>query len=60
MKADSIENWLKTAEETPGSWWGHWTKWLSGHSDDMVEPRGPGKVSGTIENAPGTYVKVRH
>ncbi|MGI9424339.1 MAG: PHA/PHB synthase family protein [Hyphomicrobiaceae bacterium] len=59
LKADTIENWLKTAEETPGSWWGHWTKWLAGHSDDRVEPREPGSVSGTIEDAPGSYVTLR-
>ncbi len=59
LKADSIENWLKTATETPGSWWGHWTNWLAGHSGDQIPAREPGKASGVIEDAPGSYVKIR-
>jgi polyhydroxyalkanoate synthase len=59
LKADSIDTWLKTATETPGSWWGHWINWLSGHSGDKVPAREPGKVSGVIEDAPGSYVKIR-
>ena len=60
LKSDSIENWLKSATETPGSWWGHWAKWLATHSDDKVSVRVPGENSGTIEDAPGSYVKHIH
>ena len=59
LQADTIDNWLQTATETPGSWWGYWTEWLSGHSQDMIAPREPGKVLGTIEDAPGSYVRER-
>ncbi len=59
IKADTIENWLKTANETPGSWWGHWTDWLGSYSGDKVAARTPGAVTGSIEDAPGSYVKLR-
>ncbi|MGI9520699.1 MAG: PHA/PHB synthase family protein [Hyphomicrobiaceae bacterium] len=59
LKADSIENWLKTAQETPGSWWGYWIEWLTAHSAQKIDARSPGAVSGVIEDAPGSYVKTR-
>jgi len=59
VKADGIENWLKTATETPGSWWKHWADWLGGHSRGRASARKPGSVSGCLEDAPGAYVKVR-
>lgn len=60
IKADTVETWLKTAEETPGSWWGHWTEWLASHSGEKIAPRQPGATSGVIEDAPGSYVRNRH
>ncbi|MEO1608245.1 MAG: class I poly(R)-hydroxyalkanoic acid synthase [Pseudomonadota bacterium] len=58
LKCDTIDHWLKTAAETPGSWWGHWAEWLAGYSGDKVAARTPGQVLEIIEDAPGTYVKV--
>ena len=58
-RADTLEEWLANAEETPGSWWPHWAKWLAGHSGAMVTARVPGVRLGTIEDAPGSYVKAK-
>jgi polyhydroxyalkanoate synthase len=36
-----------------------WSKWLSGHSGNMVAARKPGAKLGTIEDAPGSFVRVK-
>ena len=51
--------WIAQAQETPGSWWPDWDKWLSKKSGKKVAPRKPGKKLGVIEDAPGSYVKSR-
>lgn len=58
-RADTLEEWLAHAEETPGSWWPHWAKWLSQKSGSKVAARVPGAKLGTIEDAPGSYVKTK-
>ncbi|WP_112321589.1 PHA/PHB synthase family protein [Oceanibium sediminis] len=55
----TLADWTDAAEETQGSWWPDWDRWLSERSGRMVAARVPGKVSGIIEPAPGSYVKVR-
>jgi polyhydroxyalkanoate synthase len=55
----TLEEWIKSATEHPGSWWPHWAEWLAGHSGEWTEPREPGKTLGTIEDAPGSYVKFK-
>ena len=56
----TLEDWRKGAEETPGSWWPDWDKWLAKQSKGKkVAARVPGAVLGTIEDAPGSYVRVR-
>ncbi|MBK0399327.1 class I poly(R)-hydroxyalkanoic acid synthase [Limibaculum sp. M0105] len=59
MKADSLEEWREGTTETPGSWWPHWDAWLKKHSGPNVPPRQPGAKLGVIEDAPGSYVKIR-
>lgn len=59
MSAETLEGWLKGAEETPGSWWPDWDAWLKPMSGRQVPGREPGKVLGVVEPAPGRYVKVR-
>jgi polyhydroxyalkanoate synthase subunit PhaC len=56
----NVENWLKTAEEHPGSWWPDWLEWLREQGAQMVPARklGGGKFKPT-EAAPGSYVKVK-
>ena len=57
--ASTFADWVKTATETPGSWWPHWIEWLAQKSGDMVPARTPGQKLGTIEDAPGSYVKTK-
>jgi len=58
-KAATLEAWLEGAEERPGSWWPHYAHWLAKHSGAKVGARVPGAKLGTIEDAPGTYVKLK-
>jgi polyhydroxyalkanoate synthase len=55
----TLEAWATDADETPGSWWPHWDVWLGKTSKRMVPARVPGAVLGAIEDAPGSFVKVR-
>jgi polyhydroxyalkanoate synthase len=57
--AKSLEQWLATAKEHPGSWWPHWAGWLAEHSGEWTIPREPGETIGVIEDAPGSYVKAK-
>jgi polyhydroxyalkanoate synthase len=54
------EEWLTTATAVPGSWWPAWGRWISQYSGGEVPARHPGdgKLK-PLENAPGSYVKVR-
>jgi polyhydroxyalkanoate synthase len=54
-----VEDWLKGATETPGSWWPTWEKWIRPQAGDLVHARKPGdgKLK-IIESAPGSYVMV--
>jgi polyhydroxyalkanoate synthase len=59
LRAPDLASWLAGATETPGSWWPDWDRWLRRHSDGMVAARKPGRRLKPIEDAPGSYVKVR-
>ena len=54
-------DWMKTATETPGSWWPVWSGWLGGHGGKPVAaPKAYGNRSHkVIEPAPGRYVKQK-
>ena len=54
-------DWMKTATETPGSWWPVWAGWLGGHGGKPVAaPKAYGNRSHkVIEPAPGRYVKQK-
>ncbi len=54
-----FEDWVKKAEETPGSWWPHWHAWIKAQDDRMVPARKTGGTMNSIEEAPGSYVRVR-
>jgi polyhydroxyalkanoate synthase len=58
-RAATLEAWIEGAEEHPGSWWPHYAEWLTQHSGGLVPARTPGAKLGTIEDAPGSYVKVK-
>src|ERR1700743_18252 len=55
-----LADWIKGAEEHKGSWWPNWREWLGAIDSEEVPAR---KVGGEalppIEDAPGSYVKVR-
>ena len=55
-----MEAWFDGADEHPGSWWPHYANWLAKHSGDKIPARTPGATLGTIEDAPGSYVKVKN
>jgi polyhydroxyalkanoate synthase len=56
----TLEEWMKTATEHPGSWWPDWDAWLSQRSGPKVPARKPGsKKLKPIEDAPGSYAKVK-
>ena len=56
---EDADAWLQDAEETPGSWWPDWHRWLSKKSGPKVKARVPGDGPlKALENAPGSYVKV--
>jgi polyhydroxyalkanoate synthase subunit PhaC len=54
-------DWLKTATEQPGSWWGDWSDWLKGHAGKQIaSPKTYGnRTHKAIEPAPGRYVKAK-
>jgi polyhydroxyalkanoate synthase len=54
-----FEAWFAAAKENPGSWWPHWHEWIKGHDSTTVPARIPGERTKTLEDAPGSYVKVR-
>jgi polyhydroxyalkanoate synthase len=56
----NLDRWLAKAEEHPGSWWPDWLRWLKALDATEVAARTPGGgVLTPIEDAPGSYVKVR-
>ncbi|MGD1923930.1 MAG: PHA/PHB synthase family protein [Paracoccaceae bacterium] len=59
IKQADVETWHQGAKETAGSWWPDWDKWLAKQSDAKVFAREPGATLGTIEDAPGRYVRDR-
>ncbi len=59
MGHDTLEAWLKGAQEAAGSWWPDWDAWLKERSGRLVAAREPGAKLGVLEPAPGAYVKVR-
>jgi polyhydroxyalkanoate synthase subunit PhaC len=54
------EQWLAGANQHEGSWWDDWANWAAQFTGKQVAARKPGdgKLK-PIENAPGSYVKVR-
>ncbi|MFS4437273.1 PHA/PHB synthase family protein [Paracoccaceae bacterium GXU_MW_L88] len=62
LEPGTVEEWIEGAEEHPGSWWPHWEQWLRplAGGRKATKAREPGEVLGTIEDAPGSYVRVSH
>jgi polyhydroxyalkanoate synthase len=60
IKDITLADWIKGAEEHPGSWWPDWRQWLETIDPEEVAARevGSGALP-PIEDAPGSYVRVR-
>jgi len=60
LPADA-EQWLDAAESHAGSWWPDWARWAKRHAGGRVAARNPGDGNlPVLEDAPGSYVKMRH
>jgi polyhydroxyalkanoate synthase len=59
IQAGSVAEWMKGAVEHKGSWWPDWLQWLEGLDGERVPARTVGEVLPPIEDAPGSYVRVR-
>ena len=58
--AATLEEWLASATEHPGSWWPDWAKWIAEKSGPLVPAQAPGSGKlKVIEDAPGSYVRVK-
>ena len=53
------DRWLEAAKSRPGSWWPHWSAWLSKHAGSRIQARASlgNAQHPEIEPAPGRYVK---
>ena len=56
---DDPDKWLDDAESHEGSWWPDWQKWIKAYAGEKIPARKPGQKLKAIEDAPGSYVKVR-
>ncbi len=59
----SLDEFIASAKETPGSWWPDWIKWIRMQAPEEVSAKGP-RIPGkgrhpALEDAPGSYVKSR-
>jgi len=59
LAAPDVETWRAKAKEVAGSWWPDWSKWLHAQDRRKVDARVPGANSTVLEDAPGSYVRVR-
>ena len=54
------DEWFAGATQSEGSWWPQWGAWIAKQSGAKVKARTPGsKAAPVLEDAPGSYVKVR-
>jgi len=59
-RGEDLEGWLRNATEHPGSWWPDWLYWIKAQDSEEVAAQPPGgSMFAPIEDAPGSYVKVR-
>jgi polyhydroxyalkanoate synthase len=59
IKDIKLADWIKGAQEHKGSWWPDWREWLENLDPEKVPARAVGEVLAPIEDAPGSYVRVR-
>jgi polyhydroxyalkanoate synthase len=58
-RPESVQDWVASAEEHPGSWWPKWGDWLRERSGEMVPARDPsaGPLA-VLGDAPGEFVRI--
>lgn len=57
---ESADAWLASTQVNEGSWWTEWDRWVRTLDNKEVAARQAGvRALKAIEDAPGTYVKVR-
>ena len=57
----TVDAWIASAKEHPGSWWPDWAAWLKSHAGKQIaapKAYGHGKYK-ALEAAPGRYVKAK-
>jgi polyhydroxyalkanoate synthase len=58
-EGSDIDAWIAKATEHAGSWWPDWLQWVKALGQETVPARKIGGKLKAIEDAPGSYVKVR-
>lgn len=56
---ENADEWMAATPVSEGSWWPEWDKWVRVLNPAEVAARTPGTKLTPIEDAPGTYVKVK-
>lgn len=56
---ENADEWMAATPVSEGSWWPEWDKWVRTLNPAEVAARTPGAKLTPIEDAPGTYVKVK-
>jgi polyhydroxyalkanoate synthase len=56
---ENADEWMAATAVSEGSWWPEWDKWVRALNPAEVAARQPGTKLAVIEDAPGTYVKVK-
>jgi polyhydroxyalkanoate synthase len=55
----SLEQWIETATEHPGSWWPDWQSWIAAQDSQRIPARAVGGAKlKPLEDAPGSYVRA--
>ncbi len=55
----TLDAWLSHAKSHTGSWWTDWIAWIKAQNSTLVDARVPGGGRETLEDAPGSYVRVK-
>ncbi len=57
--AETVQEWMNGATEHQGSWWPDWRAWVEGLDSETVPARTAGASMTVLEEAPGSYVRMR-
>ncbi|BEV44005.1 class I poly(R)-hydroxyalkanoic acid synthase [Afipia carboxidovorans] len=59
IDTETVDDWLKGATEHSGSWWPDWRAWIESLDAETAPARVPGGSLPVLEDAPGSYVRMR-